>query len=232
MRTIRLWVKWLWRRAWPVIVILFLGAVHWLLINYFYLNASATNKTISLLSQIVGGLLILYSIDSNIGVIKEKSLFSIFIQVLKDHPRIKRSFFGHPRIGTILTTGGRPKIRVGRNSIGTEEKLDYLQEQISNLKRDFEQELQELNKKIDDQMKEMDAEIQKTNSAIQKIELKVDEVFIGGIKIQIFGVLLMIYGSISGYLVSDNAISTYSYIGCSLHNFTNITSILIKSHCV
>jgi hypothetical protein len=191
--------KWSWR-AWPALILIALIYIHLLLIYYFCLNVSTTNKTISLISQLVGGLLILYSIDSNIGIIKEKNLFAVFINYLKEFPLIKRSPVVINGRGAAMAVGGKAKFTVGRNPQTINEKLEYLQEQINEVKRNLEQESRELNEKIERKSKEMNAQIQKTKTALHNIESKIEEVSIGGIKAQLFGVLLMIYGAISGYV--------------------------------
>lgn len=230
MRTILRWVEYLWREYWPVIFFLSLAGGHLLLIYYLGLNASNTNKAITFITQLVGVVLILYSIDANIKVIKETSLLSMFVQSLKDWPLITRSVTTELQGSQIATAEGEVRGISGCNPRSIEEKIEYLQEQISDLKLSFEQKSQEVNKKIDDQSKELSDKDQEINAAIRINELTMDKVFVGGTKTQIFGVLIMIYGYILGYF-SDSTINTYSYVGCSLHDFTNITSSLIKLHC-
>ena len=198
MSTLFRLIKWFWR-AWPVIVLISLFCFHLFLIYYFQLNANTTNKTISLFSQLIGGLLILYSIDSNIGVIRGKSLFSMFTNFLKDFPLIKKSVVLQVQNLSMSTSLSNADITIDRNPTSINEKLEYLQEQIDQLKRNLEQKSNELHKKIDDHSKEMNTNIQETKSALQDIASKVDEVSVGGIKVQLFGVLLLIYGSISDY---------------------------------
>jgi hypothetical protein len=191
-------IRWLWR-AWPVLNLVFLFCAHLLLLYYFSQSASFINKTTSLVSKLVGGLLVLYSIDSNIGVIKQKSLFSILANYFKEFPLIKRPVVIEVPGGIITISGGRPKITVGRSPQNIEDKIDYLQEQINELKRDFGQESKELNEKIDRQSTEMNSQIQVNKSALQSLESKMDEISTGGINVQLFGVLLMVYGAIAGY---------------------------------
>jgi hypothetical protein len=85
-------------------------------------------------AQLVGGLLILYSIDSNIGVIKQKSLLSILTSYFKEFPLIKRSVVIDAQCAVIAVSGGKAKITVGRNPQSVDEKIEYLQEQINELK--------------------------------------------------------------------------------------------------
>ncbi|RFC33088.1 MAG: hypothetical protein DID91_2727703235 [Candidatus Nitrotoga sp. MKT] len=99
----------------------------------------------------VGGLLILYSIDSNIGVIKQKSLYSILTDYFKEFPLLKRSVVIELQGAAIVMSGGKAKVTVGRNPQSIDEKLEYLQEQINEVKRDLEQKSKGLNEKIDRQ---------------------------------------------------------------------------------
>lgn len=192
-------IRWL-LRAWPLLVLFFLLCTHLLLLYYFSINAKFINKTISLLFQIIGGLLILYSIDSNIGVINQKSLLSLLGKYFNEFPLIKRSVVIEVQSGGGIVIGGGTKIVIGRNPQTIDEKIDYLQEQINELKLDVEQESKELNGKIVRLSKEMNIQIQDAKSTIQSLESKMAEVSIGGIKVQLFGVLLMVYGAISSYV--------------------------------
>ena len=198
MGTLLRLIKWSWR-AWPILALIFLICGHLLLLNWFSQSAGLINKTASLVAQLVGGLLILYSIDSNIGVIKQKSLLSILTSYFKEFPLIKRSVVIEVQGAAMAMTGGKAKITVGRNPQSVDEKIEYLQEQINELKRDLEQESKELNQKIERQSKEMNAQIKDAKSALRNLESKMDEVSTGGIKVQLFGVLLMVYGAIAGY---------------------------------
>ncbi len=192
-------LKWL-LRAWPVIVMLAVIFVHFLLIYYFSLNSKEINKLASLLSQLVGGGFVLYSIDSNIGIFDGKSLFATFSSYLRECPLFKRSVTHQIQPGSITYAGGKVKATVSRNPKSVEEKLEYLQEQINEVKRDLLEESKVLNDKIDRESNKLNYKIQEANLALQKTDSKIKEVAIGGIKIQIFGILLMFYGAVSGFL--------------------------------
>jgi len=192
-------LKYIWR-AWPVIIILFILTFHILLIRYLMLPPVTTHKTISLFSQLFGGLLVLYSIDSNIGIIKRKNLYDIFRAYLKEFPLIKRHVTIQAHSGAMTLTGGKVKLRVTRNPKTLDEKIEYLQEQLNEVRREVETETTELHKKIDTRAEAIDARLNDTQETIKNIETKIEEVSIGGIKIQIFGLLLVVYGSITGYI--------------------------------
>jgi hypothetical protein len=169
-------------------------------IQYLGLNASATNKLLSLCTQLVGGLVILYSIDSNIGVINKNTLLSMFAQYFRECPLLKRSVVVEVQGLAMGISRMRGKLSVIRNPKSVEEKLVYLQEQIDGLKREYEEEVKDLRQAFESRSKEMGTHIQETKLKLRDIESKMDEISIGGIKVQVFGVLLMVYGSICGYL--------------------------------
>ena len=192
-------LKWLWR-AWPFLGILLLILTRFLLVYYFSFNAGSTDKFLSLASQIIGGLFILHSIDSNIGIINDKKLFSILSNYFLEFPLIKRSVVLQAHGFSIAIASATAKASASRNPTSIEEKLEYLQDQIDTIKRDMELETKKLDTKIDRKSNELNIKIQDTNLALEKVDSKIKEVSISGISEQIFGVLLMIYGAISGYV--------------------------------
>lgn len=192
-------IKWVWR-AWPVLILLSLLSVHLMLIYYFCLESEVTNKTISLVAQIIGGLLVVYSIDSNIGILKGGNLFVEIISYLKSFPLIKRSVVIHSQAAVSSAYSITGKVKVGRKPNTISEKIDYLQEQIDDLKSEYGHNIKELHKKIDGIYKEIGKKINQTNATVRAIEAKMEIVSVGDVKIQLFGVFLIIYGAISGYM--------------------------------
>ena len=198
MKTLLRLLKWSWR-SWPVIILVVLFIAHLALVEYFCFNVSVIHKTIALITQLVGGLLILYSIDSNIGIIKDKNLLALLTGYLREFPLIKRPVVIQVQGGAVGLSSLDAKITVTRSPETLEEKLEYLQEQITNVKTDLERETKKINEKIDQNSKKVESKISETKSELRKLETKIEKVSIGGIKIQFLGVLLMGYGSITSY---------------------------------
>lgn len=198
MRTLLRLIQWF-GRAWPVIVIVLVICGHFLLLDYFSQSNEFINKTASLLAQLAGGFLILYSIDSNIGIMNEKSLHTMLKNYFKEFPLIKKSVVVELKGLEVTVSAGKLKVVVERNPQSIDEKIQYLQEQIDQLKRQLEQESKELNMKIERQSEEINAQIQNAKSTLRIFEDKMVEVSTGGIKVQLFGILLMVYGAFAGY---------------------------------
>lgn len=196
MRSLIRILKWF-GRAWPIIVIILVVCGHFQLLNYLPQDFECINKTASLAAQLVGGLLILYSIDSNIGIINQKSLLSMLASYFKEFPLIKRTVA--IELQGVAMNVSQGKFIVSRNPQSIDEKIDYLQEQINQLKLDIEQESKGLNMKIESISEEINVQIQDARSALRNFETKMTEASTGGVKVQLFGVLLMVYGAIAGY---------------------------------
>src|SRR5687767_14327271 len=90
MSTARLLLRWIWR-AWPVLVIGSIFVLHLLMLRSLDVDATTINETVALVLQISGGGLILYSIDSNIGVIRGGSLLSVFRNYCREFPLLSRT---------------------------------------------------------------------------------------------------------------------------------------------
>ncbi len=198
MSTLLRLIQWF-GRAWPVIVIVLVICGHFLLLDYFSQSDEFINKTASLLAQLAGGFLILYSIDSNIGIMNEKSLLTMLKNYFKEFPLIKKSVVIELKGVALTVSAGKGKVVVERNPQSINEKIEYLQEQIDQIKLQLDQESKELNKKIERQSEEINAQIQDAKSTLRIFEDKMVEVSTGGIKAQLFGILLMLYGAFAGY---------------------------------
>jgi hypothetical protein len=190
-------IKWLWK-AWPLHYLIIIGLIHYALIENFPYAISEINSGISLSLQIIGGLLILYSIDSNAGIIKNDNLMGIFKSYLKQFPPIHSYDTTQIKAGITQITTYPPKSRIIMHPSSIEDKLAYLQDQIDDLR----QENKDLQKLLSEQIKELSLEIFKDISDI-KVKLrenhrKFEKVSVGSIKMQIFGVFLMLYGAIAG----------------------------------
>jgi hypothetical protein len=161
------------------------------------------NKVVSLVFQIIGGFLILNSIDSNIGVVKNNSLFTLFTSWIKSW--IKSSPFRQESNTSLIPTGYfhlngyAPTFSTDGPGNTTEECIEYLQRQINLLKDKLEEEINNLKKQIGALEQRMNNEISKNRSAIGNVDQKITEIFVGDVEFQIFGVYLMIHGAVASY---------------------------------
>lgn len=191
-------IKWFWK-SWPVIVVIGFWCIHLLLLNYLNAPDEKINAFISLFAQLSGGLLVLYSIDDNIGLFKKGGIIEELKSYLLTFPLIKRNITLNLDSGNFKISGGEANLAVSRNPQTIEEHIEYLQEQINELKFNVDKKYSKLNQVIGELDTRISNSIEENSSAISDIKSKLESFAIGGLKLQFFGVLLVIYGAFAGY---------------------------------
>jgi hypothetical protein len=204
-------LKWI-SRAWPVLGILPLLLVHYLFlvlpcldfifgINIDCIANDEINKVFALVLQVLGGFLVLHSIDANIGLFRNKNLKSLTLLWFKSFPFIKRKPIVIRPIVTETRIEAHPvKIRLGKKADTLEEKIDALEEKLNWLKEDLQDETKHLNKRIQNLHEESSKKYGALSHKAFDISTKLEKVSVGSIKFQVFGVSLLIYGSIISYV--------------------------------
>lgn len=190
-------LKWVWR-AWPPIVVLGIFCVHLLLIFSLHLNARIVNATVSFCCQLLGGAFVLYSINRNVDIIMGENFYSIFVNYLREFPLPKRSVALEAQSVATIMGGATLKGIGARHPKSIEEKIEYLQEQIDELRKDLQQESNHRTAQIADLSQKMSAKTQETESALRSIKSKVKKT-LGGVTGGVFGVLLVFYGALARF---------------------------------
>lgn len=195
-------LKWIFIKAWPVVSLISIIAIHFLLLNmeciskdYLCYNNSEINKLVSLLMQLSGGLLILISIDSNIGLFKNSSLLDGIFDWYEQRPWKKHEFKNASASVSITI----PPIEFsGRGHIvptTLEAKVELLETKINWLNEDINKN----KKEIGGQLQALKSTINQDNSAhaekINDLQKNLIQSSIGGLKLQVFGVILVFYSS-------------------------------------
>lgn len=198
MNTLIRILKWVWR-LWPLIILAFVISIHFLILCYSGFPDKAVNAAVSLVVQIIGGLLVLYSIDSNIGLFRNLGLVDTFKNYLSAFPLIKKHYVLNADSAHFDVSGGDVDLIVNRKPKNVEEHLAYLQEQIDTLKQRVNNNHNKMQEKIESVNKVLTEKSDKTGGSVSDIQNKLEVYAIGGLKTQIFGVLLIIYGAIASY---------------------------------
>lgn len=186
-------------RSWPVLIPILLAGSHYLVNKNSGIDMRDINKTVSLVLQITGGFLILYSIDSNIWTIRKMSLFEMICSWIKAFPPTMSPVTLEIDNLVMKITGHSPKIRVSKSGTTIEEKIEKLQQQIVWMREDLSDEVNYIKKLIEVERRRVKVEISEIRTCVRNVDTKIDEVSVGGIEWQLFGVLLMIHGSVASY---------------------------------
>lgn len=185
--------------AWPFFIAVILIAAHIASIDYAPCQATKINKLVSLVLQLVGGFFVIWSIDSNLGIItgiRLKEAFFAYVAKIKQAGKaVVISIQGLSASSSI----GSATLTTKRIPITIEDKIADLQIQVDEIKFQIQKETAGLNQKISDVQNTLEAQIRAAQSTIETLQRNVREVTVGGIKLQLFGAYLLVHGAIAGY---------------------------------
>src|SRR3972149_3370572 len=109
MHMIRQLAIWGWR-AWPVITMLLIFGTHVYAIKQFPTEIVFVNRLAGTFMQVVGGLIVLHSVDANLGLFRNHSLATAVISWFRECPIFRRTV-------TISLTGAAACFASGNASI-------------------------------------------------------------------------------------------------------------------
>lgn len=197
-------IKWI-LRAWPFLVPALIVLLHQYTsilpchFQWMCWSNQTIDKYLSFGLNISGGLLVIYSIDSNLGLFKKGNLFTLLKNWIKSFPMIK----GEPLIITAqpchsVSTALPGRIELTKPPESIEELYRYTQEQISLLRKDLKNERRNRDEVINKITNEWSTKHTALNKSVSEINEQLKSVAIGGVKLQVLGVLLVTYGSYVG----------------------------------
>ncbi len=188
-------ILWLWK-AWPLWAVIMTGVFHYAVYYSFPANGELINKIVSFLLQLVGGMIVLYSVNENMGMFKRGSLLSLIGQWFKSFPLIKRSVTLSVNGSGSAVASGSPTITTKRKFNTVEERLDELERQIDESRQLIFEREKIVMERISSVQSALESSISQNSKAIQDVRKLLDDSLVGGIKAQLFGVLLVLYGAV------------------------------------
>lgn len=184
-------------RAWPALGLLPLFGIHYWAIAHFTSQTVLVHKLASSVSQIVGGLLIVYSIDQNLGLFRNQSVLSSITAWVRQFPIVK-NIVAHVATGSISVAGSSVAGFVGRTApTSLEERVAELEHAIEGMRKQFKSDVNRLDTRISSTHNDLSGRIDLTSTRIEGLSRTLEEAAVGGTKLQAFGVLLAIYGAIT-----------------------------------
>ena len=155
------------------------------------------NKVAGMTLQLTGGLLILYSINDNLGLFRSQSLLVAAIAWFKSFPVAGKSV-------TIQLSGVGAAGMVGSASITMsatlktiDERVARLEEGLTSLRQEVAANVTLAHRQLLEAKVELGDRISATADLVSDLTKKLEHTAVGGFKLQAFGVLLAIYGAIT-----------------------------------
>lgn len=187
-------------RAWPLWATLFVIAAHLFTLSIFSQQSEGVNKSFSIGLQVLGGLLVLDSINSTLGMLRGTTIFRVIAEWFLSCPiwSTPRTIEGAGIATLSVTASGQGRVK--RKATAIPDRVAELEQQMDEMYQDIGRREKALRKLISDTKTELSDRVQKGEAAIRRVDGKVDATALGTIKQQVFGVVIAIYGAGLGYL--------------------------------
>lgn len=187
-------LTWVWR-AWPILVLAILGAMHAYALSRFPANGTMVNKLTGTIMQIVGGVIVLHSVDTNLGLFRDKTLVTSVLAWFRECPIIARSITIQLSGAAVCTASGTASAYVTRVPTTIEERIAEVERRVDELRSEMAAQNRAVHARVEEVRSELSSSIASNQSALHKLSEKVEKATVGGFKQQAFGVLLAIYGA-------------------------------------
>ncbi|MFA7382899.1 MAG: hypothetical protein WC001_05565 [Desulfurivibrionaceae bacterium] len=186
---------WFWR-AWPVIVMAALAYSHWFALVRFPGETVLVNKLTGTAMQVVGGLIVLYSVDSNLGLFRNQSLATTVIAWFRACPIFVRTVTLSAS-AVSCSASSSMSVTVIRAAKTIEERLAALEGRVEELRSEVATQHRAIHSRIEEVKSELSSSIASNQSALHRLSEQVEKATVGGFKQQAFGVMLVIYGAVT-----------------------------------
>lgn len=189
-------IPWL-LRAWPLLSLVPVIAVHVIAIRTFPADVLMVNKLVGMALQVLGSLLVLYSVNDNLGIFRSKSLKATVIDWFRSFPVARKPI-------TLSASGcvsanrleSLPSAVIKRAST-LEERIKEVERILSELRIQVTEEVKTLSRQIEDAKSELRRQNDETSSRVSDLSKRLEHTVVGSFKFQSLGVLLAFYGAVT-----------------------------------
>ena len=196
MSKIRQFAIWFWR-AWPVLALFVLAGAHLFAIRQFPAETVLVNKLTGTFMQIVGGLIVLHSVDTNLGLFRNQGLTTAVIAWFRECPVFTRTITISASCGTAYGSSSGAAVSVARAATTIEERLVEVERRLEELRSEIAAQNRAVHSRIEEVKSELSNSIASNQSALNRLSEQVERATVGGFKQQAFGVMLVIYGAVT-----------------------------------
>ena len=192
----RLLPRWL-MRAWPALTLAPVGAAHFLAARQFPSDLVIVNKSVGMALQILGGLLVLYSVNDNLGLFKAQSLRATIVGWFLSFPRVRPPINLSVAMNASSSISASMSATVAKRATTLEERVAEVEREMSELRGVVQRNLDNVRTRIEEVRSELQRQVSETSNTVGGLSSRLEQSAVGGFKLQSLGVLLAIYGAVT-----------------------------------
>jgi len=155
------------------------------------------NKVTGTVLQVVGGLIVLYSVNANLGLFRGQHFVSIIGGWFKSFPLFRKSVTINVTGSGGVALGGSARISVRRATNTIEEKVAELERQLDEFRQHVNEDIQAVNARVAKVHTELSTAVATNTATLNQLSSRLELATVGGFKQQAFGVLLALYGAVT-----------------------------------
>jgi hypothetical protein len=146
---------------------------------------------------VIGGLLILYSINDNLGLFRRQSLLAATIGWFKSFPMRGKNITIQLSGVAAATLAGSASVSARKSPTTLEERIEYLESTLAAHRQEVAEAFANAQRNLESAKVELHGRIGTTADQLAELSQKVEHAAVGGFKLQGFGVMLAIYGAVT-----------------------------------
>lgn len=196
LRSLSALISWL-LRAWPILSLGPILLAHATAHRLFPADPILVNKITGTVLQVVGGVIVLCSVNSNLGLFRGLHFGKVIFGWFRAFPlfhkpkRVSLSGACHAEIS------GSIRLSVGRATSTIEEKVAELERQFEEFQEHVREDFGKTNARIADIHSKLSKAVAENTTKLDQLASKLERSTVGGFKQQAFGVFLAVYGAVT-----------------------------------
>ena len=184
-------------RAWPVLSLVPIALAHATAHRFFPSDTVLINKITGTVLQMVGGLIVLYSVNTNLGLFRDKHFGHIIIDWFRSFPLFRKPVTISVSGSASTAVSGSARISVRRVTNTVEERIVELERQLEEFRQYVNEDIQVVNARIANVRSGLSTALAANTATLSQLSSRLELATVGGFKQQAFGVLLAVYGAIT-----------------------------------
>ena len=159
-------------------------------------NHSFIHKLVGMALQVSGGLLVLWSVNDNLGLFRSESLMKSVARWLKDFPWVRPPITLNVSSATSATLLGTPRVRLDTPPTTLEERVQRTERLIGELRQDLNEEVSALRRETSEAQEAVQHQISHGADKLVELSTRIENATLGGVKLQAMGVFFAVYGAV------------------------------------
>ncbi|MCU0925611.1 MAG: hypothetical protein MUF44_06100 [Hydrogenophaga sp.] len=172
-------------------------AFHAIALDCWATKTELTNKVVGMALQMGGGLLILHSINDNLGLFRGQSILRSISSWILSFPVVRETIVLEANASASMSWSAEGSVSARAPATSIDERIQHLEEDLAALRQQMQCDVAALTASVRSTTTAAEEKITLTSTRLETISKQIETAAVGGFKVQIFGVFLALYGAVT-----------------------------------